>query len=102
MMFSNYHTHTTYCDGADTPEELVLEAIRLGCPELGFSGHSHLTEDTGSMSEAETLAYCREVNRLKEKYRDRITLRLGIEQDMIVSHVDEVRHEPGIHHERQA
>ena len=27
---------------------------------------------------------------------------LGIEQDMIVSHVDEVRHEPGIHHERQA
>ena len=27
MMFSNYHTHTTYCDGADTPEELVLEAI---------------------------------------------------------------------------
>ena len=34
MMFSNYHTHTTYCDGADTPEELVLEAIRLGCPEL--------------------------------------------------------------------
>ena len=27
---------------------------------------------------------------------------LGIEQDMIVSHVDKVRHEPGIHHERQA
>ena len=87
MMFSNYHTHTTYCDGADTPEELVLEAIRLGCPELGFSGHSHLTEDTGSMSEAGTLAYCREVNRLKEKYRDRITLRLGIEQD-IFSEID--------------
>ena len=42
MMFSNYHTHTAYCDGADTPEELVLEAIRLGCPEIGFSGHSHL------------------------------------------------------------
>ena len=51
MMFSNYHTHTTYCDGANTPEELVLEAIRLGCPELGFSGHSHLAEDSCSMSE---------------------------------------------------
>ena len=82
MMFSNYHTHTTYCDGADTPEELVLEAIRLGCPEIGFSGHSHLTEDTCSMSEAGTLAYCREITRLKEKYRDCITVRLGIEQDI--------------------
>ena len=87
MMFSNYHTHTTYCDGADTPEELVLEAIRLGCPEIGFSGHSHLTEDTCSMSEAGTLAYCREITRLKEKYRDRITVRLGIEQD-IFSEID--------------
>ena len=87
MMFSNYHTHTTYCDGADTPEELVLEAIRLGCPEIGFSGHSHLREDACSMSEADTLAYCREVTRLKETYADRIAVRLGIEQD-IFSEID--------------
>ena len=30
MTFSNYHTHTTYCDGKDSPEELVREAVRLG------------------------------------------------------------------------
>ena len=29
-MFSNYHTHSLFCDGADSPEELVQEAIRLG------------------------------------------------------------------------
>ena len=34
MTLSNYHTHTRYCDGRDRPEELVREAIRLGCPEL--------------------------------------------------------------------
>ena len=39
-MFSNFHTHTVFCDGADSPEELVLEALRLGCPEIGFSGRS--------------------------------------------------------------
>ena len=60
MTYSNYHTHTTYCDGADSPEELVLEAIRLGCPEIGFSGHSYLEEDTGSMSPEGTVDYCRE------------------------------------------
>ena len=46
-MESNYHTHSTFCDGADSPEELVIEAIRLGCPEIGFSGHSYLKEDRG-------------------------------------------------------
>ncbi len=81
-VLNNYHTHTCYCDGADTPEELVQEALRLGCSELGFSGHSHLDEDTGSMSESGTLAYCAEIRRLAEIYRDRITLRLGIEQDI--------------------
>ena len=24
-MFSNYHTHSLFCDGADSPEELVQE-----------------------------------------------------------------------------
>lgn len=42
---SNYHTHSTFCDGKDTPEEMVLEAIRLGCPEIGFSGHSYTDFD---------------------------------------------------------
>ena len=82
MTFSNYHTHTTYCDGADTPEELVLEAIRLGCPEIGFSGHSHLTEHEGSMTVQGTLDYCAEIRRLQKQYADRITVRLGIEQDI--------------------
>ena len=43
--FSNYHTHTILCDGKDRPEELVLEALRLGCPAIGFSGHSYAPYD---------------------------------------------------------
>ena len=26
-MLSNYHTHTTFCDGKNTAEEVVLSAI---------------------------------------------------------------------------
>ena len=29
MIPANYHTHTLFCDGKNTPEEMVLEAIRL-------------------------------------------------------------------------
>ena len=89
-MESNYHTHSTFCDGADSPEELVIEAIRLGCPEIGFSGHSYLKEDSGCMSIEGTKAYCAEIRRLQAVYRDRIAVRLGIEHD-IFSDVDRER-----------
>lgn len=43
--FSNFHTHTCLCDGKDRPEDLVQEALRLGCPALGFSGHAYAPYD---------------------------------------------------------
>lgn len=92
MMFSNYHTHTCFCDGSDSPEELVLEAIRLGCPEIGFSGHSFLPGQNWCMTETGTLEYCDEIHRLQTKYKDNIKVRLGIEQD-IRSEIDRSRFE---------
>ena len=81
MNASNYHTHTTFCDGTDSPEDLVREAIRFGCPEIGFSGHSHLAEDCCSMTPEGTIAYCREIRRLQKAYCGQIRILLGIEQD---------------------
>ena len=81
MTLSNYHTHTCYCDGKDRPEELVREAIRLGCPELGFSGHSHLSFDDCCMTAEGTEQYKSEIRRLREQYRDQLRIRLGVEQD---------------------
>ncbi len=81
MRFSNYHTHTRYCDGADSPEELVREALRLGCPELGFSGHSHSPADECGMTPENTRAYTREIRQLQTRYGEQINIRLGIEQD---------------------
>ena len=82
MNLSNYHTHTCFCDGADAPEEIVLEAIRLGCPELGFSGHSHIPFDDCCMTVEGTERYKAEIRRLQEKYAGRIRLYLGVEQDI--------------------
>lgn len=82
MTPSNYHTHTVYCDGRDTPEELILEAIRLGCPAIGFSGHAFTPFDPSyCMSPETTEKYVAEVRRLAEKYKDRIKVLCGIEQD---------------------
>ena len=39
MIKANYHTHTTFCDGKDTAEDIVKYAVSLGMTHLGFSGH---------------------------------------------------------------
>ena len=36
----NMHTHTVFCDGKNTVDEMVESAIKLGMKTLGFSGHA--------------------------------------------------------------
>ena len=81
MGFFNYHTHTTYCDGKSTPEEIVLEAIRLGMDTIGFSGHSP-APGCAEYHLRDVQAYYDCVSRLKDKYSDKIKILLGIERDI--------------------
>jgi len=90
MVFNNYHTHTLFCDGNNSVEEMVIAAIELGCPELGFSGHSFLDIDPDwTMTNEKSKQYRKTVLEMKEKYKDRISIRLGIEQDFF-SETDEL------------
>ncbi len=79
----NLHTHTCYCDGRDTPEEMVITAIEKGFDSLGFSGHSymHFAPDI-SMSLSGTEAYRAEIARLKEKYKEQIAIFCGLEFEL--------------------
>ncbi|MEE1279616.1 MAG: histidinol-phosphatase [Oscillospiraceae bacterium] len=82
MILRDLHTHTTFCDGENTAEEMVIAAIDKGMKTLGFSGHSYTPFDKGyCMSSEKTQAYRREILRLKEKYQDKIEILCGIEQD---------------------
>ena len=82
MIKSNFHTHSVYCDGADTPEETVIEAIRKGFIVLGFSGHSFFEKDKEyCMDEKAASEYRRTINMLKEKYKSDIRILCGVEQD---------------------
>lgn len=79
---ANFHTHTTFCDGRDTMEDMVRTAVEKGFVALGFSGHSYGKYDEGyCMTRAGTQAYKRELARLREKYAGQIRLYCGIEQD---------------------
>lgn len=89
MTLRNYHTHSTFCDGGNSMEEMVQAAIAAGGVELGFSGHSYLAFDKDwTMSPESTIQYRQEFYRLKEKYASAISLRLGVEQDICSSTED--------------
>lgn len=85
MFPQNLHTHTTFGDGKHTPEEMVRGAIRTGVRSLGFSEHSPMPPeadpDGWTMDAGREAAYRAEVLRLREAYRDRLEIFLGLELD---------------------
>ncbi len=84
MSRNNFHTHTIYGDGKDTPEELVLYAIKQGCTAIGFSGHSFnnfLDADPFCMTPENTVKYVDDIKRLQKYYGNKIRILLGVERD---------------------
>lgn len=79
---ANAHTHTTFCDGTCSAEEMVQKAIQEGFHCLGFSGHSYTWFDKSyTMSQEKEVLYRQEILRLKEVYKDQIDIVLGAEVD---------------------
>ena len=79
----NLHQHTTFCDGNDTPEEVVLEAIKKGFGGIGFSSHCYMEyAKYYCMPLEKTAEYRQEIARLKEKYAGQIDVFCGIEFDI--------------------
>ncbi len=82
MILRDYHMHTNRCDAVATAEEMVLAAIEQGLEEIGISEHSHTAfDDSYCLSTEATEEYRQEVLALREKYRDRISIRVGLEMD---------------------
>ena len=82
----NFHTHTTYCDGKETAEQMVQAAIAKGFTRLGFSGHGFNDfrpedQEVWCMRPEDVPKYQAEVRALAEKYQDKIEILCGVEQD---------------------
>ena len=80
----NLHVHTCFCDGQDTPEALVQEAISLHMEGIGFSAHASTApcSPEGCLPLEKEAAYKAEILRLKKKYDDQLRIFLGLEFEM--------------------
>ncbi len=84
MYWSNYHSHSIFCDGRSPMEDFVKFAIAKGFKKFGFSSHAPLPFDTfWNMKRQDEADYLQEFDRLKSKYRMQIELFIGLEVDYI-------------------
>ncbi len=87
MIKTNYHSHSSFCDGEGRLEEYVQYALSTHMKAFGFSGHAPLPfPNAWTMDEEDIPQYLGEIQRLKDLYRDRIELYSGMEIDYIDEH----------------
>ncbi|WP_028551286.1 histidinol-phosphatase [Paenibacillus sp. UNC451MF] len=85
----DYHTHHDRCGHAQgSLRDMIESAIRLGLDQIGLSDHSpffNREEDHPvpgmTMAKSEFALYVEEMVRLRDEYRGRIDVRLGVESD---------------------
>lgn len=80
VKLQNLHTHSTYCDGKDTVEEMIIAAYNQGFSSIGFSSHSFMRGC--SMPEEKFERYQSEIADMKTKYADKIDVFCGMECEM--------------------
>lgn len=87
---SNLHTHTTYCDGRNSMEEMVQAAIALGFRSLGFSSHAYTgaSYDVCGIKKDRIDSYFAEIDSLQKKYEGQIRLYKGFEIEGYVPFID--------------
>lgn len=82
---SDYHIHTRYSsDSSEEPENVVLAALKAGLSQICFTDHMDL--DYPATKEYENPAfrfdipaYYKELSLLRERYKDRLTVKIGME-----------------------
>ena len=101
-MKADYHVHTEYSDDSTYPmEEVVLDAINLNLDEICFTDHVDygikvdqdvpnkiLYRGNEPYANVDYPKYYDSYLKLKEKYKDKITLKLGLEFGMQMHTID--------------
>lgn len=82
---ADFHTHTTYCDGKNTPREMVESAFRAGFTDFGVSGHGDfsIVEPGFGMQERKLKEYKEVLESLRQEYEGKMNLYIGIELDCL-------------------
>ena len=76
FLTGDWHTHSTFSDGRNLPEEIVETAINLGLQLIAITDHVNI--ETGWLDD-----FVLEISRLKRKYGNKIMILSGIETKIV-------------------
>ena len=83
-IYQDFHMHTHFCDGKNSPEEMILSAIDKGLKTVGVCLHSVVDQSIQEYVDLEKEKnFCEKMKVLKEKYKDKINVLCGIEWDLL-------------------
>ncbi len=77
------HVHTTCSDGSSEPRAVIDKAIALGIKDLGITDHYGDLERYSIASVTQLDKYIAELTRLKQLYRAKINVWIGLETSML-------------------
>ena len=80
---SNAHCHTTFCDGKNSPEEMILAALDRDFVSLGFSIHGWTPFESTPVNMRKEVEYREGLRWLREKYRGQIEILIGVEREYL-------------------
>ena len=84
MRYSNYHTHSLFCDGSETPEFYIQEAIKQNMSAIGFSSHAPMPFDNNyAIKDYMLEEYKTEIKSLQQRHAGEISVFLALEVDYI-------------------
>lgn len=94
-IIADHHIHTALCGHAKgEPKEYVETAIERGLQEIGFSDHAPLfshRDATITMDHNELPLYHQMIEEVREAYKDRIKVKVGIEADFMRGHEEKTK-----------
>lgn len=84
MHLTNLHTHTNFCDGKYSAENMIIAAINSNMQSIGISSHgpTQFVSDW-NIQKYNVEKYITEIEILKEKYKGTIEIFIGMELDYI-------------------
>lgn len=82
MIYADLHMHTVFCDGKDTPRDMVEAAISKGLKTVGVCVHSYMDfYESWCVKKERVEEFVNEMQALKEEYKGKINVLCGLEKD---------------------
>lgn len=93
MRWTNFHSHTHYCDGEHEVIDYIKHAIHENMPAYGISSHAPVSFQTDwCIPDDQFNSYLQDVRIAKDKFKDKIEVYLGLEIDYIPKVAGRDRH----------